>query len=168
MATLSSAQLTTLRSTIEGDPTALAIAQNGNTIELAGYYNTLASPDFWTWRTNVSRADVYHATSPDATTWNWTTFKNQSVTEQNAWIQMFMGDLANFALANLRAGVAAIFTGSQAQTDQRNHCLAVGRRKATRLEKLFATGTGSSGDPAVMAVEGSLTTANVVALGPFV
>lgn len=164
MATLSQAQRDTLKADILANPDALAIYEVGNLTALAALYNAVASPDFWVWRTNVSRADIYHSTSPDGTTWNWTTFKNQSATEQNAWVQMFMGDVANFALANLRAGVAAIFTGSAAQLDQRTHCLSVGRRKANRLEQLFKSGTGSALDPAVMTVEGTLTVQNLQGL----
>jgi len=105
----------------------------------------------------VTREEIYNSTSPDATTWNWTTYKNQSATEQNAWTQMFMGDRANFAQANLRAGIAAIFTGSAQANAQRDHCLAMGRRKATIAEKLFSSGTGSSTTPATMGFEGNLT-----------
>lgn len=124
---------------------------------IAAWYNGVAAPDFWVWRTNVSREEIYNSTSPDATTWNWTTYKNQAVAEQNAWVQMFMGDRANFSQPNLRAGIAAIFTGSAQANAQRDHCLAMGRRKATRAEKLLATGTGSSGTPATMGFEGNLS-----------
>lgn len=163
---LSSAQLATLKTDILADGALAAIPRTSDGYALiAAAYSAVATPDFWVWRTNVTRADIYHTTSVDATTWNWSTYKAQSVPEQNAWVQIFMGDLVSFALANVRAGVAAIFTGSQAQTDQRTHCLAIGRRKATRGEKLFATGTGSTAVPAVMATggEGSITPQNVEA-----
>lgn len=125
--------------------------------EIAAWYNGVAAPDFWVWRTNVSREEIYNSTSPDSTTWNWTTYKNQAVAEQNAWVQMFMGDRANFSQPNLRAGIAAIFTGSAQANAQRDHCLAMGRRKSTRAEKLLATGTGSGGTPATTGFEGNLS-----------
>jgi hypothetical protein len=99
---------------------------------------------------------IYNSTSPDATTWSWTTYKAQSVTEQNAWVQMFMGDQADFSKANLRAGVAAIFTGSAQANAQQAHVLAMGRRLAKRVEKALASGTGSTASPAVMSFEGTI------------
>lgn len=124
---------------------------------IAKLYNLPAAPDFWVWRTNVTRSDLYHTTSPDGTTWDWAVYKNQSQGEQGAWVQMFMGDQANFALPSLRAGIAVIFGNTAPQTAQRNHCLSVGRRKATRIEKLLAAGTGSTVSPATMSFEGAIT-----------
>jgi hypothetical protein len=155
---LTAQQLQTLEADILADPAFAAIPHNTDgAFAIAAAYSLPASPDFWVWRTNVTRADIYHSTSPDGTTWNWTTYKNQSVTEQNAWVQMFMGDIANFSLVNLRAGVAAIFTGTAPQTAQRDHCLSVGRRKASRIEKLLSSGTGSAVSPATMGFEGALS-----------
>lgn len=157
---LTSQQLATVKADIAANQD-LASAQGSDAV--AELYNAEASPPYWVWRTDVSRADIYTSQNDLAVSgaqtgfWSWTTYKGQSVTEQNAWVQMFMGDRADFSKANLRAGVAAIFTGTAAATAQANHCLAIGRRKATRLEKLLATGTGSTASPAVMSFEGSVT-----------
>ena len=116
----------------------------------------------------LRRADIYHATSPAGTNWDWAVYKAQSQTEQGAWVQMFMGDRANFSLANLRGGIGTIFGGTAAQLNQRNHCLAAGRRKATRGEKLFSvagSGVGNAGgdprgattNPDVLVVEGTIS-----------
>lgn len=157
------AQKTTIKADILANSDLLAVYNVGDLTSLAGLYNTDASPAYWGWRTNVTRAEIYGDVSPDATTWSWTTYKNQGATEQNAWVQMFMGDQANFSKANLRGGVAAIFTGSQAATDQKNHVLATGRRKSTRLEKLLAVATvggigtrGSTANPDTFVLEGSV------------
>lgn len=128
-------------------------------LEIADAYNALASPAFRVWRTAVSRVEIYNRTSDEATTWNWTFYKNQSVAEQNAWVQMFMGDQADFSQANLRSGVAAIFTS--ASSANATHALAIGKRLATRAEKLFASGTGSVGSPATMGFEGAITSEQV-------
>jgi hypothetical protein len=74
---------------------------------------------------------------------------------------MFMGDVANFALPNLRAGVAAIFTGSAQQNAQQAHCIAVGRRRSNRGEKLLAAGTGSTASPGTMTFEGQLSSSDI-------
>jgi hypothetical protein len=162
---LTPAQLATLKTDITANSASYpgAIDQrDGQTI--AAFYNEQASPAFYVWRTDVTRAEVYSTSpQPENSSWNWTLYKAQSVTEQNAWTQMFMGDQANFALPNLRAGVSIIFTGSAQQNAQAAHVLAVGRRTATRAEKLLASGTGSTATPATMGFEGSLSGADILA-----
>ena len=157
-AALSTSQLAVLKAAILADPVLAAETPDSDGAQrIADAMNALAAPAFYVWRTNVSREEIYNSTSAEATTWNWTTYKNQGATEQNAWTQMFMGDRANFAQANLRAGVAAIFTGSGPANAQRDHILAVAKRPATRGEKLFAVGTGTLLAPATMAFEGVIT-----------
>jgi hypothetical protein len=136
----------------------------GNQV-IADAYNLAASPAYRAWRTSVSRAEIYNRTSLDGTTWDWTIYKGQSVTEQGAWVQMFMGDQADFSQANLRGGVAKIFGAANAQTA---HVLAIGQRLMTRVEKLFAAATvggsgtrGSSANPDTFVIEGLLTFVNV-------
>lgn len=134
---------------------------NDGNIEVANLLKLQASPDFYVWRSEVSRTEVYNFTSPEGTTWNWTTYKNQGATEQNAWTQMFMGDRADFSKPNLRAGIAAIFAGSAQANAQRDHCLSMGKRLAKRGERVLASGTGSLASPATMSFEGNLTADDV-------
>lgn len=159
---LTNAQKALIKADIIANPDLNAFPNNldGN-YEIARLYGLTATPDFYVWRTEVTRAEVYHETSSDGTTWSWTTYKNQGATEQNAWVQMFMGDRANFAKPNLRAGIAAIFTGSAQANAQRGHCLAMGRRLAKRGEKVLASGTGSTASPATMGFEGNLSVDDV-------
>lgn len=159
---LSDAQKALLRDHIiaSGDLNIYPNSNDGN-IEVKNLLNLQAAPDFYVWRSEVSRSEVYNLTSAEATTWNWTTYKNQGATEQNAWTQMFMGDRADFSKPNLRAGIAAIFTGSAQANAQRDHCLAMGKRLAKRGEKVLGTGTGSLAVPATMTFEGSLTADDV-------
>ena len=54
----------------------------------------------------------------------------------------------NPSLLNVRQGIADIFSGNANNAPaQRAHLLAMARRKATRFEKLFATGTGTTASP---------------------
>lgn len=105
--------------------------------DLAALANANAAPDYWLWRSKLSRATIYHGTGPGGTAWDWATYKAQTVPEQNAWTQMFMGDEGPVGNVNFRAGILAIFSGSGGAT-QRTHCYAVSRRLATVGEKLFA------------------------------
>lgn len=148
------AQLAILKAAIVADATLNAFPANSDgAFGIAAALNLPAVPDFWVWRTNVTRVEIYNAISPDATTWDWAIYKAQSVADQNAWTQMFMGDEANFSQPNLRAGIGKIFGVANVQT---LHALAMGRRKATRIEKVLAVGTGSAVVPAVMGFEGVL------------
>lgn len=158
---LTAAQKTTLRAFILADPIMGPQATAQNFAIIKNELNADAAPDFWAWRTSVSRADIYNTVDFEGGSWSWTTYKNQSVTEQGAWTQMFMGDIANFAQANMRAGVAAIFTGSAQANAQDAHILSVARRKANVTEKLFSSGTGSTASPAIMTFEGTLSEQNV-------
>jgi len=152
---LTQAQLAILKAAILADPTLNAWPNNADgNFEIAAALNQTATPDFFVWRSTLSRADIYHKVSAEGTSWNWTTYKAQSVTEQGAWVQMFMGDVGDFNLDNLRLGVEAIFSGTpgSAQGIQRTHVYAAAKRKATRSTKLFAVGTGSLAVPAKLGV----------------
>ena len=166
---LTSTQKATLKSDILADGSLSSLPNNdaGNAL-IAAAYNAVASPNYWAFRTDLTRAVIYHEIGPEGTTWSWTTYKNQQVAEQNAWVQMFMGDLVNFSKPNLRAGVDAIFSGSGAPASQRAHVAAMGRRQATRVEKLFAAATaggagqrGSTGNPDTLTLEGAITATDV-------
>lgn len=158
---LTPAQVATLKAAILADPVLAAQPMDGNgNGAIADAFNVLASPAFYVWRTSVSRADIYNGTpQPEGSSWSWTFYKNQSVTEQNAWVQMFMGDQADFSKANVRDGVTKIFTS--ASSANATHALAVARRQATRAEKLLASGTGSIAAPAVVSFEGSISSGDV-------
>ena len=167
---LSTAQKTTLKAAIMADPGVAQTYTDGNTSGVADYMNANAAPAFWVWRTNVTREEIYTlqndlpVSGAQTGFWAWDTYKAQGVPEQNAWTQMFMGDIANFSRQNLRDGIGKIFTGSAAATAQRDHCLAIGRRLASRVEKILATGTGSTASPGTMAVEGPITATDVQGL----
>jgi hypothetical protein len=155
---LTAPQKTALKNAIDADPALVGLANSpDNAIAIAEIFNLAASPDFWVWRTKISESEITQLPGPDATNWSWNTYKTQSVTEQNTWVRMFNSTYTiNPSLANVRAGIADIFQGSAAQNTQRTHVLACCRRKATRAERLFATGTGSTADPGTMVLEGKL------------
>lgn len=105
---------------------------------IANWYNGFPVTDYWIWNDSLAESDVYDLLTDIATSWKWATYKTQSITEQGAWSKMFMGGNCNFAHLNNRVGVDDIFGGTANGNAQRTHILAVGRRKATNLEKLFA------------------------------
>jgi hypothetical protein len=168
---LSPEQLSTLKADIAADP-ALAGLENTDdaAAAIAEVYKAAASPDYWVWRSDVSEFEFTSTSGVDlsnggaATAWSWTAYIARSLQEQNAWARLFMSGgtgqsgRTNPSRPNVRNAVADIFSGaSNGAPAQRNHCLVLSKRKANRLEKLFAAGTGTFATPATMAVEGVVT-----------
>lgn len=152
---MTSAQLTALKAAIVADSALNAFPNNSDgNFEVARQLNLPAAPGYWVWRTEVSRSEIYNTTSDVPSDWDWTIFKTQSVPEQGAWREMFMGDRADFSKPTLRLGIAKIFGAGNANNA---HCLALGRRLAKRVEKVLkVAGTGTTADPATMGFEGSV------------
>lgn len=172
---LTAAQKTTLKTFILADGTLGPKATAGDYDGVANGLN--AVQDYWGWRSSVNRFEIYKASvsagdssTGSATTWDWTGYKNQGATEQDAWKEMFMGGAGcDFGNQPNRNGFLAIFGTAGAGGANRTHIFNAGRRKVTLLEKVFATAvvnppnnTGNnSGDarglktnPDVLTVEG--------------
>lgn len=160
---LTTAQQATLKTFVEADSTLNAFPHNSDgAFAIAEALKADALPDFVVWRTSVREQEFTDDTSSEGTTWSWPAFIARSVGEQTGWNAMFRNGSINAAKANVRQAFTDIFSGAQNSAPaQRTHCAAIAKRKANRLEKLFATGTGSTASPATMAVEGSLSYAEV-------
>lgn len=127
---------------------------------IAAAYRLAASPDFWVWRTTVSKNEVVGAVSQDGTTFAWAGngFITRAAGELTAWQELFGSDGAvNPSLPQVRQAFTDIFSGTGNAASNRTHLATVARRKALRIERLFATGTGSTGSPGVLVYEGSLS-----------
>lgn len=122
---------------------------------IADWYNTLtSSPAFIVWKSIVSVQDIIAATSFSGTGG----FIARSAGERDAYLALTARDSLNPSLSNIRTAFADIFSGSgQGAIDTRNAFLSISKRTATRLERLFATGTGSDASPANMTFEGVTT-----------
>lgn len=155
---LTNAQLLTLKNDILADPVLSTFPPHEDgAFAILALYNVTATPDFWVWRTQVPKDEIVGVTTAEGTVWSWTIFINRSQGERDGWRAMINGaESLNFSLANVRQGLQDIFSGAGGAA-QRTHLFTIGRRKATRIEKLFATGTGSTASPALMQFEGSLT-----------
>jgi hypothetical protein len=158
-------QLNDLRTDVLGNPDTLALYNAGDRAGLADVYNAPASPDYWVWRNQVAREEVEE---DDA--FNWTVVDNLSTgSKYRIWEWMFGSKgYINPSKANIRAGIAACWVGNAQLLAVQAMVLAKCKRAATRAEKLFATGTGSTGSPAVMGFEGALSIDDIraaVALG---
>jgi len=166
---LTTAQRTTLRNSITGNVDAPGSAQfytDGNTEALAALYNVPST--FWVYKTSVSKAELTNTASVDATVFNWTGagFITRSVGERDAWRELFDADgYVNPSLPQVRQAFTDIFSGATAPAPaNRTHLSAVSRRLASKAERLFATGTGSTASPGTLVVEGALLPSDLAGL----
>ena len=158
---LTAAQLAVLKVDIIADPVLNAKPQTADgAFDIAIAYNLVAVPDFWVWRTSVTKDELVGTTSVDGTVFNWTGtgFITRAQGERDAWRELFSGEgSVNPSLPQVRQAFLDIFSGGTAPAPaNRTHLATVARRKASRVEKLFATGIGSTGSPGLMAFEGLL------------
>jgi hypothetical protein len=150
-------QLATLKADILADPAfnGLPMTSGGAEVIKEAYNQTV--PAFIVWRSLVSQDEIMQ------NGFNWTRVDNLSVGKARIWEWMFknLNVSINPSKTNVRAGIDATWVGTQADLDVRaavyTHC----KRSANRVEKLFATGTGTDVSPATMDFEGSLTNDDV-------
>lgn len=161
---LTAAQKTVLKNHILNTPSLAAKANSGDYEGVANELNANFSPDFWCWRTAVTKEEYCCNTSQDNTNWSWPAYIARSLQEQNAWQEMFstgMGAI-NPSLDNVRQGFLDIFSGSASNAPaQRTHCQSISRRKATVAEKLLATGTGTTASPGKFTFQGMINTHSI-------
>ena len=152
---LSSGQKAALKAFIEADAGLNANPNTnvGNSI-IAAVLNVAASPEFVVWRTSVGRDEI---TQADA--WAWIEVDNLTVGKARIWEWLFEGvGSINASKANVRAGIAECWSGTAAKLAVQAAVLGVCKRPALLIEKIFSTGTGSTGSPAIMGREGTITT----------
>lgn len=122
--------------------------------------NALASPAFIVWRTSVPMSEIM------LNGFNWTRVDNLSIGKARIWDWMKdagVGQTIDPSKPNIRAGIDAVWVGTQADLDVRAAVYVHCKRSATVCEKLLATGTGSDAVPATMGAEGSITLDQVIA-----
>ena len=149
-AALTPAQRATLAAAIAADGT-LSILPPGNSssVTIANAFNAVSSPDYIVWKTSVDPNEIMRNGL------DWTRVDNLTVGKARIWD--WLTKLGNFDCSreNIRAGIDASWVGTAQDLAVRatvyTHC----KRSATRLEKLFAAGTGTTASPATMVVEGT-------------
>jgi len=147
---LTTAQLTTLKAYIESVPALNTQPMNSDgAYAIALALNELASPAFIVWKTAVERNVVgkaFVATALAAITAG----NNDKLNNFAAW-----NEVINPSRLDQRQFFDDIFSVA-AGASTRAALLALWKRSATVLEKLYATGTGSDASPATMVVEGTI------------
>lgn len=157
---LTPAQLATLKADILADPAFNGLPMTSGGAEvIKEAYNQIVNPAFIVWRSQVTQDEIMQ------NGFNWTRVDNLSVGKSRIWEWMFKNLSAsiNPSKTNVRAGIDAVWVGTQADLDVRAAVYVHCKRSATRAEKLFSTGTGTDVSPATMAFEGNLTNDDVQA-----
>jgi len=141
---------------INGMATAINAVPHGtaNAQAVADWYNLPAAPAFTVWRTDVSKDEVNGAV-------DWTEVVALATNPLLAFQLLKDQSKVNASQASIRAAFGAIFPAAT-KPNSNAGLLAVARRSATNAEKLFATGTGTTGSPATMGFEGALTAQDVL------
>lgn len=159
---LTDAQIATFKVAIttETDPTLVSLRTAGATGAMTDWYN--APSTFIVWKTRLHEQEITSLTSDEGTVWSWPAFISRSVAEQTGWQRMFNGTYTiNPSLAQARTGIADIFSGGTGAA-QRTHILAMSKRPATRGEKVFATGAGTTATPGTLVFEGRIGEYDIV------
>lgn len=150
---LTTQQQATLKAFVEADPVLSAYPHNTDgAYEIARLLQANASPEFIVWRTSVTKDEIMQ------NGFDWVRVDNLSVGKARIWDWLFynQGNVFNPSKVNVRAGVDECWKGTAADLAVRNAVYVHCKRAANVLEKLFATGTGTTASPATMAVEGTI------------
>lgn len=150
----------TVKAAINADPALVVLPDNSDgNFEVAAALNAEADPAFYVWKTNVTNAEILQNGM------DWTRVDNLSVGKSRIWEWMFQFGYINAAKANVRAGIEAVWVGTAADLAVRASVYGHCQRKASRVEKLLATGAGTTVSngigPATMGFEGPITYADV-------
>jgi len=146
------AQLTALKADIQGNGTLAALMAAGEIGQVVAYYNAPADPAFYVWRSSVP-PDEYR----QAIVWTEVDTMTAGKARIWEWVTARMTMPVNASDANVRQGINDAFGNSTSKTQ----LLAISYRACNNVEKLFATGTGTTGSPATVGYEGTISQADV-------
>lgn len=155
---LTTQQQATLKAAILADSTLNAYPNTGDgNFDLARYMSITLVPAFIVWRSMVPIAEAGR-TFDSTELAGLSSINTTRLTNLALWLA---GGL-NPSVAGVRAFFDDIFSGAGG-TNTRAALLVLWKRSATVIEKILATGTGSSGSPATMGYEGTISAADVTA-----
>lgn len=152
------AQLQTLKTAINATPAWSSIPNNDDGhFALAAILSGSADPAFIVWRTNVSQDEIM------LNGFDWTLVDNLSAGKARIWEWLFDNEARVFnpSKLNVRAGIDACWAGSGALITQRANIYAHCKRSATKGERIFATGTGTTADPGLLTFDGTVSASDI-------
>ena len=149
-------QIAILKAAILADP-ALASQPLTNTgsVAVAAALNQNAVPAFTVWKTSLSTRELGEAMNSTEVGGLTTANSNRLMV-----MQAYSDGFFNPSRADTRAGFDGVFSGAGGVLT-RAALLILYKRLANRFEKLFATGTGTDAIPAMLGLEGAVTSDDV-------
>lgn len=146
-------QLLAIKAEIDADPVLAAYPNTPDgAFAIAAALNLPASPEFIVWRTSVSQDEIMQ------NGFAWVEVDSLSAGKARIWEWMF--DNSNAAInpskVNVRDGIIEVWKGTAAKLAVQAAVLSHCKRAASRLEKILATGTGTTESPATMGYEGDI------------
>lgn len=155
---LTPAQLTLLNTAIqaETDPAFVAWRLEGATGQMQAFMNQSSTTVVW--RSSVPQDEIMQ------NGFDWVQVDNLSVGKARIWEWLFnnRAQSMNPSKANVRAGIDEAWKGTAAMLAVRDAVYVHCKRFATRAEKVFATGTGTTLEPALLGWEGQVSDYDVV------
>ncbi len=152
---LTQQQLAALKAHILANGEVSNFVSSGDMGAVAEWYNAEHSPAFITWKTSLSKSEIREAV-------NWAEVVALTPNGLMAFQILTNTDEINPSDDDIRAAFATIFTGAGG-TNSRNALTAAAKRHASRVERVFATGTGSDGSPAKLVVVGPISYSDIIA-----
>lgn len=135
---LTPAQLATLKADIAADQTIATLPQNADTaFDIAVLYNKPHAEPFFVWRTQVGIDEIM------GNGFVWSRVAAMSAGEFRVWDLMTRLGAINPSQANVRNGIQSAF-GAVGDAAMRQSIYGHCQRQATRAERLFSLGTGTS------------------------
>lgn len=159
MVQLTPAQAATFAADVAVDPTLSALPPNSDSATtIAKAYAQPAAGEWIVWRTDVTAEETGNA-------WLGTDIDGMSSLNMQR-LQLLLASapsgIYDMSRVDRRDGFELPF-GTNPNNGSRVAMRAVWKRQANRLEKLFASGTGTTGSPATMTVVGIMSYIEVMA-----
>ena len=142
----------------ETDPDLVFRRDNGQAGRVAEWYNQVGANAPIVWKTSLQLEEI------TSNGFDWVRVDNLSVGKARIWEWMFGSEnkSINPSKPNIRAGIAEVWKGTAAdlavQATVLNHC----KRPATRIEALYAAGSGTMEAPAKLVFTEQLSEPDVM------
>lgn len=152
---LTTEQLTTLKAAIlaETDAEFVPLRTANDEQGMADWYN--AASTHVVWRTSVTRDEIM------GDGFDFTQVDNLTVGQARIFDWLLWDGAVDPSQASKRAAISEAWKGTAAKVAVGTYILGLCKRAASRVEKLFAVGTGTTGSPAVMGFEGAVSAQNI-------
>ena len=148
-AQLTQAQITSLRTVVQADPTASALAQAADDVALAAWLNA-ADATCTVWRHDVTIAEA-HAVMV------WTEVDGLTAGKARIWEWMRNLGVIDARQANIRQGLSDAFASA---TATRTALTSLAKRAPTRAERALSSGACTNAAPSIMTFTGQVSYAD--------